>query len=106
MAQVNKLADQISYNSDLEKKFRKERLTVINGEAWLAHKPKYRCYKQNNDKHNFVASISCERYEFCVKYIVKNIRVSRFKTLSDNIAENIFDVHFYVKKGSEYKTVL
>ena len=106
VARVDKLADQVSDNSDLEKKFQKERLSVINRETWIAHKPKYRCYKQNRGKHNLVESICCERYEFCVKYIVKNISVNHFKTLSDDIVENIFDVHFHVDKASDYESVL
>ena len=36
-ARVEKLADQVSDNSDLEKKFQKDRLSVINREIWMAH---------------------------------------------------------------------
>ena len=40
-----------------------------------------------------------------MKYIVKNISISNFKTLSDDIVEIIFDAHFHVDKASDYDSV-
>ena len=103
---VDKLATLLSDGSELEKKFQKDRLSVINRETWIAHKAKYRCYKQNNGRRSLVESICCERYEFCVRYIVKNISVEHFKTLDNMVVENIFDLHYDVDIAGNYNVVL
>ena len=103
---VDKLATLLSDGNELEKKFQKDRLSVINRETWIAHKAKYRCYKQNNGRRTLVESICCERYEFCVRYIVKNISVEHFKKLDNMVVENIFDVHYDVDVAGNYNVVL
>ena len=79
---------------------------MINRETWIAHKAKYKCYKQNKGKRNLVESISCERYEFCVKYIVKNVSIDHFRTLDDKVVENIFDLHYDVDTAGNFNAVL
>ena len=79
---------------------------MINRETWIAHKATYRCYKQNGGKRSFVESISCERYIFYVKYVVKKTSVAHFKTLSDLVVENIFDLNCDVDAAGNYTSVL
>ena len=79
---------------------------MINRKTWIAHKAKYRHYRQNGGKRSLVESISCERYYFCVKYVAKNTSVAHFKTLSDLVGKNIFDLHYDVNVAGNYTSVL